>query len=377
MCVISGIVSYRKLNKIRALEIAKHLLVDNKSSGDATGFALINTDNQRSVIMKEGIDAEKFFETKGEEIAKLFMDTDYNVVLLHNRLKTHGEAKDNKNNHPFMINDNVLIHNGIISNYKELVEKYKLKDKLVSECDSEIILQIFNKTKSVNSISNQLTGTFNYALYDSKENNLHIYKDTMNLYLAYIPEEDIFVFCSDEDTIKNLFSEVKTYFGLFKQEIKADETKVAFCDDFDTEHDFIFKFNEKKMHLKPIKKKFKYVTAWDYADAYGYPAEKSELNAKVIDTGFKKADKFGQTDGEKKSIEAIKRLLNIRKKPIPDMTDEEWENYEEGLESLTQEEWEDMETQAENELYGYNNGYDNEMEEEKRAEERFIRDYRI
>ena len=59
------------------------------------------------------------------------------AFIAHARLATHGDAKDNKNNHPFISRDGrfALIHNGIISNYRSLSSNND------GECDSESILR--------------------------------------------------------------------------------------------------------------------------------------------------------------------------------------------------------------------------------------------
>src|SRR5699024_8300779 len=64
----------------------------------------------------------------------------------HTRWATHGEPRVT-NSHPHQSADkrSTLVHNGVIEKYKQLKEKYLNDTKLMSDTDTEIIVQLVAK----------------------------------------------------------------------------------------------------------------------------------------------------------------------------------------------------------------------------------------
>ena len=59
------------------------------------------------------------------------------AVIGHCRWATHGDPKDNRNNHPHPAGRGWLVHNGVVRNHAALAKHYRLP--VQTECDSEVL----------------------------------------------------------------------------------------------------------------------------------------------------------------------------------------------------------------------------------------------
>ena len=148
MCGISGLFLIDKertekdYQNLRVLTM--NLILRTMVRGEqATGIAVINKD--RHYVFKSPMDAISFVTTTGFAKALSAIGEDTVAVLCHNRLATQGSVTKNCNNHPLISGNIIGIHNGTISNDKELTTDFKLERK--AEVDSEAMFSIMDKYK--------------------------------------------------------------------------------------------------------------------------------------------------------------------------------------------------------------------------------------
>jgi len=112
-----------------------------------------------------------------------------NFAIGHNRYKTTGLAEDNNNNHPFVLNDFVLSHNGIIYNDDQLKTNFNIKSD--TDTDSYVILWLidhyFNKSQkqyrrdkiieAIKKANKKIEGTLSVFLLDALTKDIYYFKN--------------------------------------------------------------------------------------------------------------------------------------------------------------------------------------------------------
>lgn len=101
----------------------------------------------------------------------------------HNRLATQGNKENNYNNHPFVTDNWIVVHNGVLSNDNDLIKTHNLEYK--QETDSAVIAHLLQKytdekkkpLDAVKNVAEQLTGSFSVVVYNVSTNQLFYFKN--------------------------------------------------------------------------------------------------------------------------------------------------------------------------------------------------------
>ena len=124
---------------------------------DSAGIAFANK-NKIEIIKSVG-KVSNLKEKVGKAASK--------VAIAHTRWATHGKASL-LNCHPHISENFVIVHNGIIENYKEI--KSKINCEFYSETDSEVIAKLIEKNYSIlNEYSDENLRILNSIMLSQKE----------------------------------------------------------------------------------------------------------------------------------------------------------------------------------------------------------------
>ncbi len=217
-------------------EFIKNLMLESEDRGkDATGIAYFNQDKVK--VFKQAIPSSEFVETP--EFNSFLEGENTGLFIGHTRQKTQGDASNNNNNHPLYDEGVAVIHNGVISNDKELITRFKLKTK--AEVDSEVILRMYllfkkklKPEEAFNKVMEKLRSGAVAIIDRDLPNKIMVGATSSSLIFAYIPKTDSIVFASSESIIKDSLvtkTIVKNWFVLattaelyYTQDPKVDRT---------------------------------------------------------------------------------------------------------------------------------------------------------
>tara|TARA_B100000886_G_scaffold277824_1_gene201808 strand:+ start:6831 stop:8669 length:1839 start_codon:yes stop_codon:yes gene_type:complete len=232
MCGIIGILSKKNIN---IFEYILDSLVQLQNRGyDSSGICLI--ENNEFIIHKYASTIETDCIDKLKNNNLLYNNA--NISIGHNRWATHG-PKNDINAHPHISNNKniVIVHNGIIENYKKLKEFLVNKNfKFYSDTDTEVIANLleFNSLNNNNfkevikkTIDN-LNGTYGLLILNKAENNkIYCVRNGSPLLLGYNEEYAMITseqsgFCNKLNSYISLQNDDICYVELIDNEIKIN-----------------------------------------------------------------------------------------------------------------------------------------------------------
>lgn len=172
---------------------------------EASGLVNISQNTQK--ILKFPV---PFSNKKVKKSIKEFNNsTNFSTYIGHTRLKTHGDQNLDKNNQPVVSEKIVLVHNGILVNYKELISDFNLQTR--SQLDSEIIPILINRNieklgllDSLKFAINEFSGEVSIAGSYKNGERYFLYTNTGSIY--YLKNKSRVIFFSSEEWITESIS---------------------------------------------------------------------------------------------------------------------------------------------------------------------------
>ena len=204
MCGIVGATGKSK-NIALSYAIITALLEETESRGsDATGYYAYNDDNTYNYF-KLNVPATSFVRTAAWKDQQKY---NFEHIIAHARMKTHGTELEAINNHPHISEDNLLavVHNGIIMAYNSIANKNNIN--LLGECDSEILLKLVETIESTDEGVERIFKEMKHSMASMaclmvdlrKGHHFYAFRNSMNpiCFIDLSQELGQYFFCSTE-----------------------------------------------------------------------------------------------------------------------------------------------------------------------------------
>ena len=225
MCGIFGIFDNNKSDMF--YELGK---LSESRGKEASGLMVL--DGSEISIKKystsfQGSDVKKYIKNK--------KFSDKSKYFGHTRLQTSGSSKHNQNNQPVETESLIVLHNGIITNYKHLNKKYSFDRN--TELDTYVINELFelflknnSLIEATNLVMQELEGEASLFIFFKKEEKFFIYTNTGSIF--YTDNNNELVLFSSEEWITKKISDqknviqLKPFTGIFLNNKSRIENKI-------------------------------------------------------------------------------------------------------------------------------------------------------
>ena len=200
MCALYGFINYGKiLSKKELKKLVRNLSIASELRGtDASGVAYVR--NGKIVIYKKPQPSHE---------VNFYFPSDITILTGHTRMATHGDARNNYNNHPFVGHtaegDFALCHNGVLFNYEQVQRQEQLlKTKI--KTDSYTAVQLIEKYgkadfETIGKMSELVNGSFVFTILTNEE-KLYISRWDNPICLLHFPKLGIYVYTSTKEIMQ-------------------------------------------------------------------------------------------------------------------------------------------------------------------------------
>lgn len=112
------------------------------------------------------------------------------IFMEFHRLSING--LDDNSNQPMEKDNVIILCNGEIYNYKNLIKEYNLEEEYKTKSDCEIILHLYLILNDVNLLLNKLDGVFSLFIIDKNKEDIIIARDHLGIRPLYIGDDNSF-----------------------------------------------------------------------------------------------------------------------------------------------------------------------------------------
>lgn len=199
MCGIGGYISFGAIVPKKE-EIQTLLCAMSVRGTDATGLAYPL--EKKIMFEKAAVPAKEFVKYDFWNTLRM-----PKMMILHTRAATKGSEKNKKNNHPIVLDNMAMVHNGIISNDDTVFKEFNLKR--YGEVDSEVILSLYNHLdkplkEKLQSIENALYGSMACAVLDPVKMSICLWRIDNPIHFFVDEYRKILFFASTESILESL-----------------------------------------------------------------------------------------------------------------------------------------------------------------------------
>ena len=200
--------------------LLNHLALSSESRGkDSSGLAFIDMGSHRTDLVKGDVRLGKLIKAK--EVSQLlshaqnrYLKSGKDISILgHARLVTNGSQLQAENNQPVVLENDLLVHNGIVVNVNTLWQQ-KIGWQRHYKIDSEYILKALReeflvKGNSPQEVLAEIEGTYSIMAFFADQQKLLMATNNGSLYFLHQPNS-FFIVASEAYFLKTL---IKQPFG--------------------------------------------------------------------------------------------------------------------------------------------------------------------